>query len=253
MIKTVLIGFGNVGFHIAKSCKAADEIELLQIYNRSEVEANLQKEINVAFTTDFNLLQEADVYIIAVKDDAIEKVVKQIPFTNKIVAHTSGSLHLLNTHQNDAVFYPLQTFTKNKSLNYKVIPFCLEAENEETYAVIEKMAKSISPKVYSISTAQRQELHLSAVFVCNFVNHLYAIGEEICKSHQIPFEILEALIEETANKIKSLNPVEAQTGPALRQDQKTINRHLDQLKKTNYTDIYQQLSNSIAKKHGNQL
>lgn len=253
MIKTVVIGFGNVGFHLAKACKAADEIELHQIYNRSEVETNLQKEINVAFTTDFNLLKEADVYIIAVKDDAIENVVKQIPFTNKIVAHTSGSLHLLDTHQNNAVFYPLQTFSKTKSLNYKEIPFCLEAENEETYAVIEKMAKSISPKVYSISTAQRQELHLSAVFVCNFVNHLYAIGEEICKLHQIPFEILEALIEETANKIKSLNPVEAQTGPALRQDQKTINRHLDQLKKTNYTDIYQQLSNSIAKKHGNQL
>lgn len=253
MIKTVLIGFGNVGFHLAKACKAADEIELLQIYNRSEVEANLQKEINVAFTTDLNLLQEADVYIIAVKDDAIENVVKQIPFTNKIVAHTSGSLHLLNTPQNDAVFYPLQTFSKTKSLIYKEIPFCLEAENEETYAVIEKMAKSISSNVYSISTVQRQELHLSAVFVCNFVNHLYAIGEEICKSHQIPFEILEALIEETAHKIKTLNPVEAQTGPALRQDKKTINRHLDQLKKTNYTDIYQQLSNSIAKKHGNQL
>lgn len=253
MIKTVIIGFGNVGWHMAKACISATEIELLQIYNRSKVEEKLQKEIAVEFTTDFKTLKEADVYIVAVKDDTVIELIKHIPYPNKIIAHTSGSLPLLNSNQNDAVFYPLQTFSKNKILNYEAIPFCLEAENEETYATIEKMAKSISDKVYSISTAQRQQLHLSAVFVCNFVNHLYAIGEEICRKHEIPFEILEALIEETAHKIKTLSPVEAQTGPALRKDEQTINRHLQQLEKTEYQDIYQQLSNSIAKKHGNQL
>lgn len=253
MIKTVIIGFGNVGWHMAKACKSATEIELLQIYNRSKVEEKLQEEIVVEFTTDFKTLKEADVYIVAIKDDMVENVVEHIPFSHKIVAHTSGSLQILNTNQNDAVFYPLQTFSKNKSLNYDAIPFCLEAENEETYAIIEKMAKSISKKVFSISTEQRQQLHLSAVFVCNFVNHLYAIGEEICQKHEIPFEILEALIEETAHKIKTLSPVEAQTGPALRKDEQTINRHLQQLQETEYQDIYEQLSNSIAKKYGNQL
>ena len=253
MIKTVIIGFGNVGFHLAKACKLANEIDLLQIYNRSEVEANEQKEIGVEFISNFKLLKKADVYIVSVKDDVVANVVQQIPFANKIVAHTSGSLQLLNTKQNDAVFYPLQTFSKNKQLNYKTIPICLEANQKKTFTTLEKMAKSISPNVYSISTEQRQELHLSAVFVCNFVNHLYVIGEEICKQHQIPFEILEALIEETANKIKTLSPVEAQTGPALRHDQKTITRHLTQLEKTNFKDIYQQLTNSIAKKHGTKL
>jgi predicted short-subunit dehydrogenase-like oxidoreductase (DUF2520 family) len=253
MIKTVIIGFGNVGFHLAKACKAAPEINLLQIYNRSEVPQLLQNEFAVDFTTSFESLQEADVYLIAVKDDVVEKLANQIPFTDKIIAHTSGSLDLLATKKQDAVFYPLQTFSKNKKLNYENIPFCLEAENAESYAVIEKMAKSISTKVYSISTPQRQQLHLSAVFVCNFVNHLYTIGEEICKNHQIPFEILSTLIEETAEKIKTLSPVEAQTGPALRQDNKTLERHLKQLEKTNYQELYQQLTNSIAKKHGNQL
>ena len=250
MIDIVIIGFGNVGQHMAKAIHQTTTLNLLQVFNRSEIKASELDNLKIKTTSDFNDLIEADVYILAVKDDAIENIVTQIPFKNKIVAHTSGSLELLNTKQNDAVFYPLQTFSKTKELDYRMIPFCLEAENEKTYTILEQIAKSISSKVYSISTEQRQQLHLSAVFVCNFVNHLYAIGEEICETHQIPFEILETLIEETALKIKTLNPTDAQTGPALRKDQKTINRHLTQLEKTNYKHIYQELTNSIAKKHG---
>lgn len=253
MVKTVILGFGNVGFHLAKACHAATDIELLQIYNRSRLAPQLHKELKVDFTTDFNSLKEADVYLIAVKDDAVEKLIQEITYSDKIVAHTSGSLNLLDSKHKDAVFYPLQTFSKNKSLDYSTIPFCLEAEDEESFGVIERIAKSISTKVYSISTAQRQELHVSAVFVCNFVNHLYAIGEEICLNHQIPFEILDPLIAETASKIKTLSPIQAQTGPALRQDQQTLNRHVQQLKGTHYQNLYQQLSNSIVKKHGNEL
>ena len=250
MIDIVIIGFGNVGQHMARAIYKSPELNLLQVYNRSKIQASNLGDLDINVTSDFNNLQEADVFLLAVKDDAIESLVTKIPFKNKIVAHTSGSLKLLDTSQKDAVFYPLQTFSKTKKLNYKVIPFCLEAENDKTYQIIEKIAKNISNKVYSISTKQRQQLHLSAVFVCNFVNHMYAIGEEICESHEIPFEILQTLIEETADKIKKLNPTEAQTGPALRKDQKTINRHLSQLEKTNYKNIYQELTNSIAKKHG---
>ena len=226
---------------------------LKQIYNRTTVDAETQKLLNANFITDFNSLEEADVYIVAVKDDYIETVTQHITYPNAVVAHTSGSVGLLKTKHQNAVFYPLQTFSKGKKLNYTKIPFCLEAENEAAYAMIEKMAKSISKNVYSISTLQRQELHLSAVFVCNFVNHLYAIGEEICQQHQIPFKILEALIDETAQKIQTLNPAKAQTGPALRNDQKTIKRHLTQLENSNYKQLYQQLTSSIIHKHAKKL
>lgn len=253
MINVTLVGFGNVGFHLATAFQTADDVHLKQIYNRTAVEVSVRDHFKTDFITDLDLLQKADVYIIAVKDDFIDKMVACIPFQKAVVAHTSGSVQLLQTHHQNAVFYPLQTFSKAKKINYKKIPFCLEAEDKETYAIIEKLAKSISTKVYQINTLQRQQLHLSAVFVCNFVNHLYAIGEEICTQNQIPFEILETLIEETAEKIKTLAPNDAQTGPALRNDQKTINRHLIQLQNTNYKKLYQQLTNSIILKHGKKL
>lgn len=253
MIKTVLIGFGNVGSHLARAFEASSEIDLIQIYNRTYLDEANQREVQANFITDLKLLKKAEVYVVAVKDDCISDLINSLPSQNAIVAHTSGSVQLLETQHRDAVFYPLQTFSKNKALDYSNIPFCLEAKHPDTYAVIEKMAKSISTKVHAITTLQRQQLHLSAVFVCNFVNHLYAIGEDICLKHQIPFEILDALIDETAQKIKTLSPTHAQTGPALRNDQKTIQRHLSQLEETNYKVLYQQLTNSIALKHGKKL
>lgn len=253
MIDIALIGFGNVGFHLANAFESSSEINLKQIYNRTKVEAEIQNQFSANFITNFYSLQKVDVYIIAVKDDCIETIAQKIPYHKAVVAHTSGSVGLLKTKHQDAVFYPLQTFSKEKIIDYIKIPFCLEAEEQSTYFIIEKMAKSISKNVYSISTLQRQELHLSAVFVCNFVNHLYAIGEEICQQHQVPFKILEALIEETAQKIQTLSPTKAQTGPALRNDQETIQRHLTQLENPNYKQLYQQITNSIIQKNGKKL
>ena len=187
-------------------------------------------------------------YIIAISDDAISQFSKKLNLKNKLVVHTSGSVQLddLNCNANKGVFYPLQSISKHKKINFKKIPICLEAENKIDYSILEKVAKSISKKVFPINSEQRKKLHVAAVFVNNFTNHLYKIGNDICKVNNIDFEILKPLINETAHKIKKLTPSEAQTGPALRNDVKTLSNHLELLNK-NQKEIYNVLTKSIQK------
>jgi predicted short-subunit dehydrogenase-like oxidoreductase (DUF2520 family) len=171
-----------------------------------------------------------------------------------LVVHTSGttSLSVLNSKNRRGVFYPLQTFTQGKQIDYTQIPFCLEAENEADYNRLKKLAESVSNAVYQVSEDQRKALHLAAVFVCNFTNHLYQIGEDLCNEHNVPFAVLKPLISETADKIQTLSPKEAQTGPALRGDTETLNRHLEMLNQTTQKEIYQLLTKSIID-HGKKL
>jgi predicted short-subunit dehydrogenase-like oxidoreductase (DUF2520 family) len=197
--------------------------------------------------TDFNDLAKADIYIIAVSDDAISKVSLQLPFENRLVVHTSGSVSLdaLDKKNRKGSFYPLQTFSKGKEIDFSKIPICLESENKTDFDVLEKVAQSISNTVFKINSEQRKALHISAVFVNNFVNHLYQMGNEICIENNVPFEILKPLILETANKVMTLSPKEAQTGPAKRNDNKTIEAHLDFLSNENQATIYKILTQSI--------
>ncbi|MCD0474097.1 DUF2520 domain-containing protein [Flavobacterium sp. EDS] len=246
MIKITLIGSGNVSQHLINAFAKNSAIELIEVYSRTKKEIAPLLDSN-KIVTDLALLKEADLYIIAVSDDAISIVSEQLPFKNKLVAHTSGtaSLQAINTKNRSAVFYPLQTFTKNKEVDFKVIPLCLEAENNTDYLVLETVAKSISDAVYSINSEQRKALHVAAVFVNNFTNHLYQIGQEICEEHQVSFDILKPLIAETANKINTLSPIEAQTGPAKRNDITTIESHLSYLSNENQKKIYTLLTKSI--------
>ena len=144
----------------------------------------------------------------------------------------------------------LQTFSKEKKVDFSKVPFCLEAENLKDYFLLEKLAKLIGKKIYQISSKQRNAIHVSAVFVNNFTNHLYKIGNDICTEHKVPFEILHPLIKETVTKIETLSPKNAQTGPATRNDKKTIKNHLDLLNK-NQQKIYTILTKSIQ--NGNKL
>lgn len=246
MIKITLIGSGNVSQHLINAFAKNSTIELIEVYSRTKKEIAPLLDSN-KIVTDLALLKEADLYIIAVSDDAISMVSEQLPFKNKLVAHTSGtaSLQTINTKNRSAVFYPLQTFTKNKEVDFKVIPLCLEAENNTDYLVLETVAKSISDAVYSINSEQRKALHVAAVFVNNFTNHLYLIGHDICEEHQVSFDILKPLIAETANKINTLSPIEAQTGPAKRNDITTIESHLSYLSNENQKKIYTLLTKSI--------
>lgn len=246
MIKVVILGSGNVAQHLIKVFLQTEEVSLVQVFARQPNQlTHLLPTAKIV--SDYQKIIEADVYIISVSDNAIAEVSFQLPFENRLVVHTSGSsdLSVLNNKNRKGVFYPLQTFTKGKKVDFTPIPICLEAENEQDYQLLEQLGNSISKKVFNINSEQRKSLHVAAVFVCNFVNHLYQIGNEICEANQIPFEVLHPLIQETAQKILELTPKEAQTGPALRNDTQTIEKHLDFLSNENYKTIYQLLTQSI--------
>ncbi|KUJ62909.1 hypothetical protein AR687_05815 [Flavobacteriaceae bacterium CRH] len=246
MIRITLIGSGNVAQHLIKAFTKSAVIEIVQVFSRKkENVAHLLDSDKI--TNDFSDLKEADLYIIAVSDNAISYVSRQLPFQNKLVVHTSGtaSIDTLDVKNKRGVFYPLQTFSKDKAVDFSVIPICLEGENQADYAILETVAKNISNAIYSISSEQRKALHVAAVFVNNFTNHLYQIGQEICEEHKVPFEVLKPLIQETAEKINTLNPIEAQTGPAKRGDSITIDAHLEYLSKENQKNIYKLITQSI--------
>ncbi|MFQ3173368.1 MAG: putative short-subunit dehydrogenase-like oxidoreductase (DUF2520 family) [Flavobacterium sp.] len=250
MVKVIIIGSGNVAQHLIvafqKSQTAGTAIELVQVFSRKKG-ALLHLLDSDKIVTDFSGVLDADLYIIAVSDDAIASVSDQLPFKNRLVVHTSGSaaLDCLNNNNRKGVFYPLQTFTKRKEVDFNNIPICLEGENSTDFRLLEKVAKSISEKVFAINSKQRKALHVAAVFVNNFTNHLYLVGNEICKEHQVPFDILKPLILETAQKIITLSPEDAQTGPAKRNDKQTIEAHQLFLTNTNQANIYKTLTQSI--------
>ena len=246
MIKIVIIGSGNVAHHLIEAFAKSKKVEVTQVFSRQK-EAVTPLLDSTKITSTYTDLAEADLYIIAVSDDAISKVSSQLPFENSLVVHTSGSVSLdaLDKKNRKGSFYPLQTFSKNKAVDFSQIPICLESENETDFELLEKVAQSISSTVFKINSEQRKSLHVSAVFVNNFVNHLYQMGNEICEVNKVPFEILKPLILETANKVMSLSPKEAQTGPAIRNDKQTIASHLAFLLDENQKNIYKTLTQSI--------
>jgi predicted short-subunit dehydrogenase-like oxidoreductase (DUF2520 family) len=257
MVKVIIIGSGNVAQHLIaafqNSENTGDKIELVQVFSRKASALANVLDANL-ITTNLADLLEADLYIIAVSDDAISAVAAQLAFKNRLVVHTSGSvgLDVLDDNNRRGVFYPLQTFTKNKAVDFKIIPICLESENSTDFRLLEKVAKVISDKVFAINSEQRKALHVAAVFVNNFTNHLYSIGNEICQENQVPFDILKPLILETAQKIITIMPQDAQTGPAKRNDLKTIEAHQLFLSNENQSTIYKIITQSIQD-HGKKL
>ena len=246
MIKVSIIGSGNLAQHLIQAFQSNPSIELVQVVARNPITVAHLLDSN-RIISDYTQLQEADLYIISVSDDAIAEVSAALPFENRLVAHTSGSVSIdsLNPKNHRAVFYPLQSFSKDKAVNFKTIPLCLETENEKDAPTLKLIANAISDAVYDINSEQRKALHVAAVFVNNFVNHLYQIGNEICDANAIPFSILKPLIQETANKIATLSPEAAQTGPAKRNDISTIAAHQQFLTDENQAAIYNLLTQSI--------
>ncbi|QTE23594.1 Rossmann-like and DUF2520 domain-containing protein [Polaribacter cellanae] len=228
MISVLIVGNGNVATHLVNAFSKVDTINAIQGNSRS-----------------LTNIPKANLTIIAVSDDAIAKVSSKIK--NSFVVHTSGSFAMenLKNTSNKGVFYMLQTFSKDKNVDFSEVPFCLEAENKNDYKLLETVAKSIGKKIYNVNSEQRKALHVAAVFVNNFTNHFYKIGKDICEENEVPFEILQPLIEETALKIKTLSPEKAQTGPAIRNDKKTIKNHLDLLHKEQQK-IYKLITKSIV-------
>lgn len=250
MIQLVLVGTGNVATHLFKAFQQSPVVQVVQVVGRSK--ASLAPfAVHTAVTTDSAHLLPADVYVLAVSDNAIATVAATLPVNNAVVVHTSGSVPMeaLQKHRRHGVFYPLQTFSKNKTIAFSDIPLCLEASDEETMQLLEQLAQSISQQQYRLNSTQRGALHTAAVFVCNFVNHLYQVGYEITANNQLPFEILLPLIKETATKVEGMAPYEAQTGPAKRNDTQTITTHLERLHTTHHKEIYTLLTEAIHRLH----
>lgn len=254
MISIVILGTGNVAKHLFDVFSGREEVCVLQVWGRNKAHLSYFKD-RAAISNDSGELLEADLYIIAVSDDAVPEVARALIDKKGLVVHTSGSVPMdaLGNNNRRGVFYPLQSFSKGRKIDFKSVPICIEAENKKDLELLLRLAGSISDHVREISSDQRRSLHLAAVFVNNFTNHLFQIGNEICGEHGLPFEILLPLIGETVKKLDQLTPFNAQTGPARRNDQKTIENHLHQLENKKFKDIYALLSKSISEKYGQKL
>ncbi len=254
MLKVVILGAGNVAQHLYTAFLNQKSVAVIQCYNRKGILLHPdQKKEDII--TDLNKLAQADMYILALSDDAIEEISSQLPFEDRLVVHTSGSvpMDIMQNSNKRGVLYPLQTFSKDTMIDFGSIPFCIEAEEENDMMLLKKLASTLSEKIYEISSEQRNIVHVSAVFVNNFTNYLFSIGNDICKENDIPFDILHPLIKETAQKATKMNPDKAQTGPAVRNDSKTIERHLEVLSHPSQQEIYNILTKAIQSKYGKKL
>lgn len=244
-----IIGSGNVAHHLGLGLFKAGH-RILQVYSRNLNPAKeLAKKLKAQTTDNLHALQTtADLYLICVSDKAIEAVASQIDFEPKLISHTSGSIPLsaLTKFKNYGVFYPLQTFSKDREIALNEVPFCIEANTTENNTRLSTLAGSLSEKIYELDSEQRKQCHLAAVFANNFVNHFYLLAQQLLLEKNIPFDILKPLILETAQKVQQLAPGEAQTGPALRNDIQVIEAHIEQLKSDKLEKLYRFVTASIT-------
>jgi predicted short-subunit dehydrogenase-like oxidoreductase (DUF2520 family) len=249
----VLIGAGNVATHLAYALEQAG-FQIIQVYSRTLDNAQkLADDLYTDFTTDLHAIRkDGDLYLVSIRDHAVKSVAELLQIAPKPVVHTSGSLDmeiLKTASENIGVFYPLQTFTKSRNIQFKPIPVFLEANSEELLVELEQVAMKISDHVQRVSTERRRVLHLAGVFACNFPNFMYAIAEEIVEKADFNFDILRPLIKETADKVMTSLPVGSQTGPAKRNDQNIMVKHLEMLDPNpEYQKLYQMISHKIREK-----
>ena len=250
-----LIGAGNVGYHLGKRLFKKG-FKIKQVFSRQ-----LQKAKHLALITDAFYVDDlqhiqpgSDLYLIAVSDDAIALVAETLSLqlghsAPAIVAHTSGAVpgEILSPYfKNYGVFYPLQSFSRQRKVRFSAVPLCVDANSEKSLHQLKGIAERIAERVSVISDQDRAVLHVAAVFVNNFSNHLFHIADTITNSENIDFSLLWPLIRETASKIENQTPFSMQTGPARRGDEKTIKKHLDYLQKyPEYAQLYQLITKII--------
>ena len=252
-MKIVFIGAGNLSAHLSQALQSAG-FEIAQVYSRTEASAKeLAGLLNVPHTTDMGcMIGDASLYIISVSDDAIEFLSERLNVGNGLVVHTAGSVPMdvfAGKFKNYGVLYPLQTFSKLRPVDFSEIPVLIEANSGDNLQILRMVAAAISRKVYDAPSEKRLQLHLAAVFGCNFVNHLYHLSAQIARQAGFDFSILSPLILETVHKaLAAGNPKEVQTGPAVRNDLKVMRKHMDLLAShPEWKEIYALLSENIRK------
>ncbi len=251
MIKRVaIIGAGNVATHLGNALKNAG-IEIVCISSKHP--ENAAKLAEQTGAKSYGRVEDvsydgADAIIVSVKDDSIADVLSQLPQNNAILIHTSGGVPadiLAGKSERYGIIYPLQTFTKNRELDFSEIPLFIEAGDTATLDEIRELAESLSDTVTEADSTQRRMLHVAAVFACNFTNHLYDIASRIMEDARLPYSMLHPLIKETAAKAIAMPPALAQTGPAVRGDKQVMDAHLAKIKDTKLKELYVALSESI--------
>lgn len=248
-MKVAMIGSGNVATVLSKMIMQAGH-QILQVYSRNLNHAvELAQKIKAEAISDLALLDtDADLFIVAVSDHAIPALSAKLRLPEKLVVHTAGSVSkniLSPVSKNYGVCYPLQSIRKNTAF-LPDIPFLIDGCDEQTTADIQKFAFTLSTSVSIANDDERVKLHIAAVIVSNFVNHLYAQAEQFCQYENISFELLFPLIQETAQRVAYYSPGTMQTGPAVRKDVETLQKHSKQLK--NYPqlkNLYKFLTDSI--------
>lgn len=246
----VIIGAGNVATHLTLALKNSGCI-INQVYSRSISNADCLARLVDAEPIDTlkNIITDADFYFLSVSDSAITSVVEMMPRVSGIVVHTAGSIPMtvLEKFNMHGVFYPFQTFTKDRGVDFSKIPVLIEGNRSDVRRELTRLAATISRQVVKADSSRRAALHVAAVFSCNFVNHMYAISQDLLQRSDLDFELLKPLIAETTQKALSMNPVDAQTGPARRKDFGVMGEHLEKLASTkNYKEIYELISKSIV-------
>ena len=253
-MKVILIGAGNLATHLGKAIFAAGH-DVVQVFSRTMQSATaLASEVGAQPVSDISdVRSDADLYVVSVKDSALVELVPVLckGKETKVFLHTAGSVPM-DVFQGMAlhygVLYPMQTFSKQREVDFSQIPCFIEANDEYALQLIGDVAHQVSSRVYHLASEDRKYLHLSAVFACNFVNHCYALSQEILEKHGIPFDVMLPLIDETAAKVHELDPKDAQTGPAVRYDENVL-RAQGALLRSNpqMKDIYDRMSMSIHK------
>lgn len=252
----VFVGAGNLATNLAKALYRKG-FRIIQVYSRTEESARtLAETVEATYTTDLQQLADnAQLYIISLKDTAFVELLPQITSraTDALFVHTAGSIPMSlweGYAKRYGVFYPMQTFSKQREVSFREIPFFIEAASTEDTEMLKTIAATLSGKVYEATSEQRKSLHLAAVFTCNFTNHMYALAADLLEKYDLPFDVMLPLIDETARKVHELSPRDAQTGPAMRYDENVIRKHLAMLDDDPaLQDIYKLISKSIHEHH----
>lgn len=243
-LQVVFIGAGNVATHLSAEFTNAGA-SIIQTVRKTKADA--KKKFSKTSIIDITKVKkDADMYVICVPDDAIAAVAKAMPDVKGTVVHTSGSIPMsaLKKFKAHGVFYPLQSFSKETKVTVNAYAICIEASNKQVVEDLMECAGGISKNAYLLNSDQREVVHLAAVFANNFSNHMCSIAKDILDEENLPFEILKPLILETAFKIVDIDPRDAQTGPAVRSDKKTIARH-EKMLETDTAKLYKILSKDI--------
>ena len=246
MVTITLLGTGKLSFNFMNEILKNKSLHLNQIYGRSKFRPKHISD-NIDYIKDIHNLKESDFYFLCVSDSQISKISNTLHSKDKVVLHLSGStdIDVLSRHKNFGVLYPLQTFSYKSKLLFKEIPMLIEANNKETLTKIKNLAKLFANRIIKMDTKKRLVCHISATIANNFSNHMIVSAEKILEANNIKKDLIRPLVNETFEKLKRMDAIDAQTGPALRNDKKTINKHINQLNESDFLNLYKEITKNI--------